>query len=95
MGIGCARIAGTEIIVATLKPASSVTVRLKISHEAPKNIFPQTSICVEFFYRSISLKDFLRSAASKDKAVQTALKILTCTAVHTHRLHATKDEVLV
>lgn len=81
--MGYARIAGTEIIVATLKPPSSVRVRLKILH-VPKNIFPQTSILfIFFFYRSTSLKDFSRSAVFTDKALQTALKILTCTAVHT------------
>lgn len=82
--MGYARIAGTEITVATLKPTCSVRVRLKIPHEVPKNIVPQTSICAELFYRSTYLKDFSRSAVFKDKAVQTALKILTCTAVHTH-----------
>lgn len=50
MGIGYARIAGTEVIVATLKPASGVRVRLKIPHDVPKNIFPQTSIGADFFF---------------------------------------------
>lgn len=51
--MGYERIAGTEIIVATLKPASGVRGRLKIPHDVLKNIFPKLQFVLTFFSEAL------------------------------------------
>lgn len=47
--MGQARFADTEIAVATLKPASSDRVRLKLPHDTSKNIFPELQFVLTCF----------------------------------------------
>lgn len=62
VGMGHMRFVVTETTVATLNPASSDMVRLKLHHDMPKNVFPDLQFVLTCFCRNTFSDRFLKSA---------------------------------